>query len=166
MRVALDVDDCLCKFTEHAHNYYGVPINERVDYWSIEVMNQRLGVDWFRKIEKNEEFWITLPILAPPSDIDFEVYCYMSSFPASMFEIRKDWLRENKFPEAPLVVTSDKKIACERLEITHLIDDKPQTIRDLMGTNIKGIHFHNHYAGFEPVGDYVVNNLNQVKQFL
>lgn len=166
-KCALDIDDILSAFTPHAHAFHNVRMDEKVDYWCERTMDERLGPKWFTgHIAHVEEFWLTLPILSQPKDIDFEFECYISSFPAEMYELRKEWLLVNKFPDRPLVAASNKLEVCQRLGIGVLIDDKPATIKQFNDNGLKGIHFHNHYAAFAPVGDFVVNNLNQVKNFL
>lgn len=167
MKIALDVDDMLAAFTPHAHAFHNIPMDEKVDYWCERTMDERLGQYWFSKhIAHVHEFWKTLPVLSNPKDINFEVNCYISSFPEEMFDLRQEWLRKNGFPEAPLYATSQKLLKCKELGITHLVDDRPQTIKQFEGSDTKAIHFINHYAGFEPVGPYVVTNLNQVINLL
>jgi hypothetical protein len=164
--IALDVDDVLAAFTPHAHEFHGVPM-EKCNYWSERVMDARLGTHWFSKhIAHVEDFWRSIPRLSNPEDIDFEFHYYISSFPVEMYEIRKQWLLDNGFPDKPLVAASNKLEKCQELGVNVMIDDKPATIQGMIGTSVKGIHFVNEYAAFEPVGDYVVNNLNEVKKFL
>jgi hypothetical protein len=139
----------------------------KCDYWCERTMHERLGPYWFlEKIAPVENFWKTLPVLNPASDIDFEVDCYISSFPPDMFQLRLDWLKQHGFPDAPLFATSDKLKVMRERGVTHLVDDKPAMIKLLQETEIVGIHFINHYAGFESVGPYVTNNLKQVKPIL
>lgn len=166
MKIALDIDDVLAAFTPHVHAHYGKNL-ERCDYWCFKTMGEKFGESWFTTdIQHLREFWDTLPTLSSPSDIDFEVACYMSSFPSGMFESRMNWLRDHGFPERPLVISRNKLKDCLHLGIDVMVDDKPATIQEMIGSPVKGIHFINHYAGFEPVGDYIVNNLKEVRKFL
>lgn len=164
MKIALDVDDVLAAFCLHTSNFYGIPLEKR-DYWCVKTMDAYYGEGWFSRIAPVREFWETIPVLSNPSDIDFEVECYMSAFPEEMYDIRVEWLRKNGFPNAPLVVTFDKLEKCLELGITHLVDDKPAMIQKLQDSPVKGIHFITEYAGFEPVGNHVTS-LKQVKQYL
>jgi hypothetical protein len=164
MKIALDVDDVLAAFSSHAAAFHGEPL-KKMDYWYYEDMDEYLGVDWFKKIAPVEEFWKTLPILNPASDIDFNVDYYISSFPVEMFQHRVDWLKKYGYPDAPLIVASNKLEKCLELGIDVLVDDKPDTMRLFLGSPIKGIHFITPYAGFEPVGDFVTS-LKQVKPLL
>lgn len=164
--IAIDVDDVLAAFTPHAHAFHKVPM-EKCDYWNERIMDERLGTHWFSKhIAPVEDFWRTLPVLSKPEDIDFDFHYYISSFPSEMYDLRVEWLKVNGFPNKPLIVANDKLKQCEHLGVNVMIDDKPSTIRNMIGSSVKGIHFVNHYAGFEPVGDYIVNNLREVKKFL
>jgi hypothetical protein len=166
-KIALDVDDVLAAFTPHAHNFHKVPMDPKVNYWCVETMNARLGEGWFSShIAPVEDFWVTIPILSDPKDIDFEVDCYISSFPEKMYYQRMKWLVDNGFPIAPLYATSDKLSVCRTRGITHLVDDKPATIELLQGTEVKGIHFITPYADFKPVGCCSITNLKQVNQYL
>jgi hypothetical protein len=166
-KIALDVDDVLAAFTPHAHKFHNKEMAEKLDYWCPVTVQGILGEGWFLDhIAPNEEFWRTIPLLSDPKDIDFDVFCYMSSFPEDMFEARTAWLKKNGFPDAPLICTSKKKKTCSLLKITHLVDDKPHTIKELRGSSTKGIHFITPYCGFKPVGKRVINSLKEVKQYL
>lgn len=163
-KIALDVDDVLCKFTEHAHSYHGIKL-KKCNYWCVDTMDVILGKGWFKALASEWTFWETLQPLSDPADIDFEVFCYISSFPEDMYHLRVNWLKQHGFPEAPLYIASNKLEKCLELGVDILVDDKPATIETLQKSPVKGIHFITPYAGFEPVGDYITN-LNQVKNYL
>lgn len=165
-RIALDVDDVLAAFTPHAHTFHGKELPNKLDYWSVPGMEERLGKGWFLdKLAQNNDFWKTIPVLSPATDIDFEIVCYISSFPIEMFHHRYKWLRDNGYPDAPLILASNKRDICTKLDIDILVDDKPETMKNLIGSGTRGIHFMTPYAGFEPVGEYITN-LKQLKQWL
>jgi hypothetical protein len=165
MIIALDVDDVLAAFTPHTHHYFNVPL-VKCDYWDEGLTDEKFGKGWFSDvIALRKNFWETLPRLSDPSDIDFDVAYYISAFPEDLYEERKRWLREQGFPDRPLICAFDKLQKCRELGVDVLVDDKPATIKKLQGTDIKGIHFITPYAGFEPIGPHVTN-LNQVKNHL
>jgi hypothetical protein len=167
IKIALDVDDVLAAFTPHAHDFHEMPMCETLDYWCVPTMDARLGQGWFMEhIAPVHEFWRTIPRLSNPEDIDFEVAYYISAFPEDMHDIRLNWLREHGFPEAPLICCSDKLAKCIELGVDVLVDDKPATIEKLKGSPVKGIHFLPYYAGFAPVGEHVITNLNQIKNHI
>lgn len=160
--IALDIDDVLCRFTPHVHKYFNKEL-EKLDYWCPIVMNGKFGEGWFLgHIAPDEEFWATVPVLSLPEEIDFEFDYYISSFPREMYDVRMKWLKENKFPDKPLICSSNKLETCKELGVNVLVDDKAETIHHLLKNDILGIHFINEYAGFKPVGDFITN-LNQVK---
>jgi hypothetical protein len=166
-RIAFDVDDVIAAFSLHAHNFLQVPMEGPLNYWCFDTMEKRLGDNWFDgKIVPNEQFWRTLPVLSKPEDIQVDVACYMSSFPPQHYALRMEWLIKHGFPQAPLIVANNKVDTCIRLGITHLVDDKPATIKALQETSVKGIHFINHYCGFPSIGDRVITNLNQINQYI
>jgi hypothetical protein len=163
MKIAIDVDDVLAAFTPHAHDFFGHEL-EVCDYWCPITMDGKFGTDWFNgKIAPIREFWDTLPLLSKPEDIDFDFECYISAFPFEMFESRWDWLQKHGFPNKPLICSFQKLAYCKENEIDTIIDDKPTTIKQFNEAGLKGIHFITPYAGFDPVGDCVITNLNQVK---
>jgi hypothetical protein len=165
MRIALDVDDVIAAFTPHAFAWYGVTLR-RTDYWSVPNMNEILGEGWFPKLAVQKEFWETIPALGLPEDIDFHVDYYISSFPKELYSVRLKWLRDKEFPDAPLVISNNKKDTCESLGITYLVDDKPQTIIDLEESPITtGIHFITPYAGFNTVGK-TIESLTEVNTII
>ena len=165
LKVALDVDDVLAAFTPHAHTHYGKELI-KLNYWCSDTMEEHFGKDWFVPISQREEFWKTLPVLSDAKLIDFEFDYYISSFPIEMYDARIEWLMVNGFPNKELIVSSDKLKTCIELGVNVLIDDKPSTIESLNGSGVLGIHFINEYAGFMPVGDYIITNLDQVKGIL
>lgn len=167
LKIALDIDDVLAAFTPHVHDFYGVPLNGKLDYWCPEATAERYGrKDWFTgPILPDTRFWDTMPVLNPATDIDFSVDCYISSFPPRHFFSRQEWLRRHGFPMAPLICSTDKLQVCLEHSVDVLVDDKPQMMRDLQNTPVTGIHFITPYAGFDPVGVYITN-LRQVKNVL
>lgn len=162
---ALDVDDLLAAFTPHAHSFFGKQLETKLDYWSVPHMDSVLGQGWFSKIAPVKEFWETIPTLSAPSSIDFDFDYYISSFPQDMYDVRVEWLKKNGFPDKPLIVTNDKLNKCLQLGVGLIVDDKPEFMKTLQDSPVRGIHFITHYAGFEPVGKYVTS-LSQVKQYL
>ena len=165
MKRALDVDDVLAGFVPHAYNWFGKEL-KKVNYWDVPTMEVELGEGWFNKIANEEKFWSTLPVLSHPRDINFDFDYYLTSFPIQMLHLREKWLKEHGFPNKDIVVANDKLKACKELGVGVLIDDKPATIQSLQDSEIKGIHFINHYAGFDMVGDRIVTHLSQVVEFL
>lgn len=168
IKIGLDIDDVLAAFTPHAAHFHGQSLKEAecLDYWCEQTMDGRYGKHWFTdRIQHNEDFWASLPLLSRPEDIDFEVACYMSAMPVSMYSVRLDWLEKHGFPDKPLVITFDKREMCEKMGIHVLVDDKPQMMEHLKGSSVRGIHFLPSYAGFRPVGDSITH-LNQLSSLL
>lgn len=165
--IALDVDDVLAAFTPHCHTYFQIPLNGKYDYWCEMTAEDKFGKGWFtEKVSKDIDFWKSLPRLSNPEDIDVDIAYYISAFPEELYEERKRWLLEHGFPDRPLIHSFNKLEKCIELGVTHLVDDKPATIQKLQGSPVKGIHFYTHYAGFNPVGNSVITNLNQIKHHI
>lgn len=166
MKIALDVDDVLARFTIHAFNHFNKVMPEKLDHWSVPLMDKYLGENWIHKVWLDEEFWGNIPILSSPELIDFNVACYISHFPKEMFKVRSEWLSKNGFPDRPLIWSADKLSTCRHLGIDVLVDDKPATMTSFLEQeDIKGLHFISHYADFKPVGAHI-KSLKEVKKQL
>lgn len=160
--IGIDVDDVLAGFYPAMCKRYGLP-ERQVDIWDGEV-ECKFIVEKFHEIRDDFEFWSTLPVISSPESIIFDFDYYVSSFPESMFEARVKWLKDNGFPDKPLLCSKDKLTTCKEYGINVLIDDKKSTIHDIMcGGDILGIRFRPSYM-IEDGQD--ISHLSQVPSVL
>lgn len=141
--IGLDVDDVLAGFYPAMCEKYGKKLDQ-CDIWGEDV-SRFISKHW-HKVKLDPEFWKTLPVISSPESINFEFDYYISAFPPEMFEARQIWLKENGFPDKPLLCTSDKLSTCREYGVNVLVDDKGSTIEDVMcGGYILGIRFKPYY---------------------
>jgi len=160
--IGLDVDDVIAGFYSAMCKKFGKE-EIQTDIWDSKGYCKFI-VDNFDKIRLDEEFWRTLPVLSSPESITFDFDYYISSFPIEMFEARRAWLKDNGFPDKPLLCSKDKLTTCREYGINVLIDDKKSTISDVMcGGDVLGIWFRPHYM-IEDGQD--IDNLNQVMDII
>lgn len=141
--IGLDVDDVLAGFYSAMCEKYGKELGQ-VDIWG-EDASHFVAKHW-HKVKSDPEFWRTLPVISSPESITFDFDYYISAFPPEMFEAREAWLKENGFPDKPLLCTSDKLTTCREYGINVLVDDKGSTIHEVMcGGDVLGIRFRPYY---------------------
>jgi len=139
--LSLDIDDVVADFTRHFFVKNGrskaqadVDYRRPRDYWYSWLLPQTQGSPEanfnrvFEGIKKNEDFWLTIPVLDRhiPRDVAF----YLTSRECPN-ELTEEWLRINDLPKLEVVnatLLKKKKwdIAKER-GVTGHIDDKDTT---------------------------------------
>lgn len=167
MRIALDLDDVLAAFYPAMCIEFNKPI-EKCDIWDSENVNRWVFIN-HELIKDSRQFWSNLPLLSHPNDINFEVYCYITSSPKSMIVERESWIIRNGFPIAPVLHSDNKLETMNRLGIDLLVDDKLSTINNInsKGINKIGIQFKPYYMT-EEIGDKskIITNINEVNKFI
>jgi len=106
-KVFLDIDGVLADFSHHFINYY----DEVEDKTSpITVWNDQRIVKYFYLTKNDIDFWLSIPPLINPSEINFQVDGYCTNrkgfVPSGVTE---QWLLENNFPTAPVFLSNGSK---------------------------------------------------------
>lgn len=168
-RIALDVDGVLSNFYLTICQKFDKP------YGKLKQWNTPWIEDVFHEIENDYDFWNNMLILNQPDKITFDFDCYLSSFPEPMFDARLDWLYKNNYPLNPLFQADDKLKWCKILEINILIDDKPETVKQINEANIdnlKAILYMPPYAEYEnidkivPKNTQIIRNLSEINKII
>lgn len=122
-KIGIDIDEVLADWVKHWTDYFNQPVPE---VWKFD----RFIKERFEELKHNKEFWLTIPVKTPPSDIPFEPHCYITSRHIPN-EWTEEWLDINKFPAAPCFTTFDKpKVALEQ-GIKVFIDDNFNNFVDM-----------------------------------
>ena len=108
--------------------------------WSVDRLNLL-----YQYVINDEEFWENMPMLNGPEKIHFKFDCYISAIPAAMKNAREKWLKNNGYPDVPLIVAEDKLTACQSLGIDLHIDDKHDTVIQLNNNGIKCLKYIPYY---------------------
>ena len=139
MKVSLDIDGLLADFDMAMRNKFNLPF-EYYQQWSVDRLNLL-----YQYVINDEEFWENMPMLNGPEKIHFKFDCYISAIPAAMKNAREKWLKNNGYPDVPLIVAEDKLTACQSLGIDLHIDDKHDTVIQLNNNGIKCLKYIPYY---------------------
>lgn len=109
----------------------------------------------FQKIKDDEDFWRGLSVLNGPEKLPHPPAAYITSIPPAMLDARTDWLKSNGFPDAPVVIAQNKVAACKAFGITHFVDDKFSTVRELSKHGVRSYYYTPYYFADDVEGwDY------------
>ena len=163
-KIALDVDGVIANFYLAVCRRFNHPY-ETVERWYLPWLTSKM----FDEVARDNEFWRTLPVLNPPEAITFDFQCYMTAVPHDQLESRIQWLKDNGFPNKPVIVSHDKISDCKILGIDVLIDDKPDTILAAADAGIKAIRFVPQYF-YEDLTSHssykIIRHLDEVNKFI
>lgn len=164
-KIALDLDDVLAQFYPAMCKRFGVPVMQ-TNIWDPQG-HASVVANNFHIIQHNKNFWLNLERLSSPEDITFPVDCYLTSSPPLMKQARQQWLSMHKFPQAPLIMTSNKAEVMRQRDIDVLIDDKPSTIQSVnSNSQLIGIQFVPPYMSELAEGADIVRHLSIVPEVL
>lgn len=116
LHYSLDIDDTIADFSGHILQYFDVPDkSDVVMYDDCRIMSR--ASQWW----KDRNFWLTMPRMEDPSMWRIKPSCYLTARSIDE-EITKEWLRINKFPDAPLIATKGK---IKKASILNVTDENP-----------------------------------------
>ena len=125
-KIGLDIDEVLADWVSHWTKYHGQEVPET---WNFD---RRIG-EKFAALSDNKEFWLSIPVKTPASDIHFEPHCYITSRSIPK-EWTEEWLDKNGFPTMPVysVGLSESKIdVAKRSGIDIFVDDRFENFVEL-----------------------------------
>lgn len=166
MKIALDIDGVLAHFTKGFYKWFNEPFVAPAK-WEDEFIGAN-----FKKIADVPQFWLSLPVLSSPTDIDFELECYVTARPCSS-HISYKWLVEHGFPNRPVFTVGSngashntKTDVIKDLGITHMVDDHLYHVVDInKNTDCTCFIYtqpHNAWANMEPR----IDSLTELKNWL
>lgn len=159
MKIALDVDDVLAAWYKAACEYCKVEFKPR-NHWGEE---GKFFFPYWEDIKADDDFWYNLEVL---NEVDFEFDYYITSMPPHLADSRLDWLKRNGFPDKKVYFTQDKISLAEKLGVDVLIDDKPSTIKEFIGSGRHAIHYIPPYSTIKPVSPHYTNDFSKIKNIL
>lgn len=121
-----DIDGVLCNW------YLGMCRKFNKSYKEVNMWDTEWLLECFEKTKGDKEFWLNLPVLTQPELLEgLNVKAYITSSPKEMINVRKEWLKKNGFPDAPVIYSESNKKheVCKKLNISTFIEDKPRTIK-------------------------------------
>lgn len=124
LKIGLDIDEVVADFCNHFFNYLGLDSTPATD-WDDE------RFDLFDKIEKDMDFWMSIPALYHQDEINFIPQCFVTSRPISS-KYSKEWLQKAGFKN-PVVFTvgleGSKYQYVKDLDL--FVDDAPHNFKEL-----------------------------------
>lgn len=160
MKIALDCDGVISNFFFDMCQKYDKPY-ARIDDWNVEWIAKV-----FHEIENDTDFWQNMSMLNSPKSISFDFDYYISAFPIGMRKARQTWLDENGYPKKPLIHAYDKVKAMKELGVDVLIDDKPETCKQVQDAGLIAIRYNPYYFEYEDDIKYVAYSMKEVGDFL
>jgi hypothetical protein len=120
--------------------------------------------DNYKRIKDDNNFWLTMPPLISPDDIDYPIsgYCTSRSCPS---EVTREWLNKHRFPAADLISIpfGESKVTVLKGKCDVFIDDSIKNFIELQSNGILCyLKTRPHNVKFD-VGHFRVND---AKQFL
>ena len=163
MKIALDVDGVLANFYGSVCKKYNQPMLVVNDF-NLEWATQKM----WDEIYNDYDLWENLIVLSPPQAITFEFDYYITHIPEHLLESRIKWLRDNGYPEKPVIDSDDKLASMRRLGVDILIDDKPEIVKEVNKAGLLAIQYVPYYYGNEMMVDSAikVRHLPQVNNVL
>ena len=127
-KIGLDIDEVVADFCNHFFNYLDLDTTPATD-WDDE------RFDLFYKIEKDIDFWMSIPIIYHRDQIKFDPYCFVTSRPIDT-KHSKEWLEKAGFKN-PIVYTvglnGSKYKHVKTLDL--FVDDAPHNFQELSSKN-------------------------------
>lgn len=158
-RVIYDVDGVLSNFWLTACIYYDKPFHT-ITNWD----QQWVSENW-NEIRNNKTLWKHMLVLNHPYLLkDTHAVAYLSAFPSERRMEREYWLKHNGFPNAPLMLSSDKVSILQVMkdEYDVFVDDKLSTIKRARAAGVNAVlyePFYMRYPKKELSGIPVIKNL-------
>lgn len=125
-KIGLDIDEILADWVGHWTTYHKQSIPES---WTFD----RDIKEKFEALKDDKEFWMSIPVKTPPSEIPFEPHCYITSRPIPK-KWTEEWLDKAGFPAVPVysVGTMESKVdAAKSSGIDMFVDDGFHNFKDL-----------------------------------
>lgn len=160
MKIALDCDGVISNFFFDMCHKYNKPY-DRIDQWNVEWIEEV-----FHEIENDFDFWANMSMLNHPKSINFDFDYYISAFPIGMRKARQQWLDQNGYPKKPLIHAYDKVKAMKELSVDVLIDDKPDTCKDVQNAGFIAIRYQPYYFDYSDNIKYVAHNMQELSEII
>lgn len=130
-KIGLDIDEVLADWVGHWTKHHGQEVPET---WNFD---RHIGKK-FELLKDDKEFWLSIPVKTPPSEINFEPHCYITSRSIPK-EWTEEWLDKNGFPTMPVysVNFGESKIdVAKKSGIEIFVDDRYENFVELNNAGI------------------------------
>ena len=114
-RIAIDIDEVIADFIGHYTKKFGLDEKSLNNWISDSQMFERL-----ESLYNDEEFWMSIPVKTPASELLFEPVCYITKRMCPV-KVTENWLSKHGFPSAPIYSISENESKL-KVAITNNID--------------------------------------------
>jgi 5'(3')-deoxyribonucleotidase len=156
-KIGLDIDEVLADWVGHWTKHHKQTIPEN---WNFD----RDIADKFESLKNNKEFWLSIPVKTPPSEIPFEPHCYITSRSIPK-EWTEEWLDKNGFPTLPVYSIGhgmSKVEAVRNSGVDIYVDDRFENFVELNNANICCFLFDAPHNRRYDVGFKRIKSLNEL----
>lgn len=125
-KIGLDIDEVLADWVGHWTKHHGQEVPET---WNFD----RNIKEKFDALKDNKDWWLSIPVKTPPSEIHFEPHCYITSRNIPI-EWTIEWLDKNGFPCAPVYSIGHEQSKVEVAKesgIEIFVDDRFENFAEL-----------------------------------
>ncbi len=125
LRYGFDIDDCLADWCPSFCKIAKIPIPTSWSFGFMDHVNRIIeeGIDY-------NDFMANLPIKTHPNELPVEPVCYITNRHIDP-QIAVDWIKNNGFPQAPVIQTADKVKAAKEMKLDVFVDDKFETFVEM-----------------------------------
>lgn len=158
-KIGLDIDEVLADWVSHWTSFHGQEIPET---WNFD----RDIKSKFDSLKDDKDFWLSIPVKTPPSDINFEPHCYITSRSIPI-EWTREWLDKNNFPTMPVysVGFGESKVqVAKESGIEWFVDDRYENYVELNDAGICTFLFNAPHNQRYDVGYKRIYNLKELLQ--
>lgn len=130
-KIGLDIDEVLADWVNHWTSHHQQEIPET---WNFD----RHINGKFEILKNDKDFWLSIPVKTPASEIHFEPHCYITSRSIPQ-EWTEEWLDKNGFPAVPVysVGLGESKIeVAKKSGIDIFVDDRFENFVELNNAGI------------------------------
>lgn len=161
-RIGLDIDGIVADFGVHFLNYLNIEDKSFPTKWDDDRF-----INNFHKIENDVEFWMTIPKLIEPSELDFKPVIYVTARPIDN-KVTECWLANNGFPQAPVITvgTGGSKVQHLKNTVDLFVDDAVHNFVQLENNGVNCLLMdRSHNQNYE-VGNKRIYNINEVMEYV
>lgn len=154
--IGCDLDDVIFDFHKAYEEKFGTKLS---DYWNGDYNMS----DNLKKLQKDKEFWVNLPVKQQEIPFEIDYYITARSIP---IEWTQEAIQKHNLPKAPIISlewNQSKLETLKKLGVSIMLDDKFSTFKECKDNGIFCYLVDNPANRHYNVGHHRINSLSQLK---